>query len=566
MPSVLFLLLRRMRLPLIILICVYAISILGLVLIPGQDDQGNPWSMDFFHAFYFVSYMGSTIGFGEIPYPFTDAQRLWTTFIIYVTVIAWLYSIGSLLTILQDPAFRKVMRQSRFERSVKRLREPFYLICGYGDTGSLLVRSLTNRGLRVVVIDLKMDHIETLSLEDLQMQVPGLCADAADPEILRVSGLTHRRCAGLVAITDDDSVNLNIALAGKLLAPRVPVICNAEHRETASNMASFGTDFIINPFETFAGLLKLSIESPHIYTLYEWLTNPRIGPIPDPVRPPRGTWVLCGYGRFGKAVSDSLRSVNIKPKIIELLPDTTSAPTDTIKGKGTEASTLLRAGVEIADAIIAGTDNDADNLSILMTARELNRNLFIVSRQSHRRTAPLFHAARPHLIIQPARVVARKVLALIQNPLLADFLQHMREQDDAWARHLIKEMWLLAGDRDVDTWTVRINKYEAPAVYNRLVQGQAVKIAYLLRDPYRRDERMPGLAMMLKRDDIVRLEPEGELELNINDELLIGGLLKTRETMDWILSNVKVLEYVVTGEALPDNLIRRWISRRYSAH
>ena len=398
------------------------------------------------------------------------------------------------------------------------------------------------------------------------MQVPGLCADAADPEILRVSGLTHRRCAGLVAITDDDSVNLNIALAGKLLAPRVPVICNAEHRETASNMASFGTDFIINPFETFAGLLKLSIESPHIYTLYEWLTNPRIGPIPDPVRPPRGTWVLCGYGRFGKAVSDSLRSVNIKPKIIELLPDTTSAPTDTIKGKGTEASTLQRAGVETADAIIAGTDNDADNLSILMTARELNRNLFIVSRQSHRRTAPLFHAARPHLIIQPARVVARKVLALIQNPLLADFLQHMREQDDAWARHLIKEMWLLAGDRDVDTWTVRINKHEAPAVYNRLVQGQAVKVAYLLRDPYRRDERMPGLPMMLKRDDIVRLEPEGEMELCIDDELLIGGLLKTQETMDWILSNVKVLEYVVTGEALPDNPIRRWIGRRYSAH
>ena len=51
--------------PLLVLIGVYSVSILGLVLIPGQDDQGMPWRMNFFHAFYFVSFMGSTIGFGS---------------------------------------------------------------------------------------------------------------------------------------------------------------------------------------------------------------------------------------------------------------------------------------------------------------------------------------------------------------------------------------------------------------------------------------------------------------------------------------------------------------------
>jgi hypothetical membrane protein len=89
MDHIFFLILRRMRLPLIMLVLTYATTMLGLVLIPGQDPQGNPWHMDFFHAFYFVSFMATTIGFGEIPYEFTNAQRLWVTFSIYATVVVW---------------------------------------------------------------------------------------------------------------------------------------------------------------------------------------------------------------------------------------------------------------------------------------------------------------------------------------------------------------------------------------------------------------------------------------------------------------------------------------------
>ena len=71
MSDIFFLVLRKMRTPLIALISTYAIATLGMTLIPGIDDQGNIWHMSFFHAFYFVSFMGTTIGFGEIPYAFT---------------------------------------------------------------------------------------------------------------------------------------------------------------------------------------------------------------------------------------------------------------------------------------------------------------------------------------------------------------------------------------------------------------------------------------------------------------------------------------------------------------
>jgi voltage-gated potassium channel len=96
--SVFFLALRRMRAPLIVLIVIYALSTLGLTLIPGIDAQGQPAPpMSFFHAFYFVSYTASTIGFGELPVAFSEAQRMWVSVVIFLSVIGWSYSIISLL-------------------------------------------------------------------------------------------------------------------------------------------------------------------------------------------------------------------------------------------------------------------------------------------------------------------------------------------------------------------------------------------------------------------------------------------------------------------------------------
>ena len=187
MHNVISLLLRRMRLPLIILISTYAISVVGLTLMPGIDDQGNPWRMDFFHAIYFVSFLGSTIGFGEIPYPFTGAQRMWTTFSIYAAVVSWLYAIGTILTVIQDQGFRRVLASSSFARKVRRMQEPFYILCGYGDASRLLVRELSEHGIHCVVVEKDQEKILDLAVEDLLDYVPGLrrCHEFGHPDCSR---------------------------------------------------------------------------------------------------------------------------------------------------------------------------------------------------------------------------------------------------------------------------------------------------------------------------------------------------------------------------------------------
>ncbi|HQC29301.1 MAG TPA: potassium transporter TrkA, partial [Methylotenera sp.] len=100
MNSILFLILRRLRRPLILIIVSFAIAIFGLTMMPGVDDKGQIWHMTVFQALYVISYTATTIGFGEVPYPFSQSQRLWTTFSIYFTVIPWFYAIGKIITLL----------------------------------------------------------------------------------------------------------------------------------------------------------------------------------------------------------------------------------------------------------------------------------------------------------------------------------------------------------------------------------------------------------------------------------------------------------------------------------
>lgn len=89
----------------ILFICLYAVAPLDFVLIPALDDRGSTCRMNFDHALYAVSYTATTIGFGELPFPFTPAQHMWAAASMDALVIFWACAPGSLPAALEDPAF-----------------------------------------------------------------------------------------------------------------------------------------------------------------------------------------------------------------------------------------------------------------------------------------------------------------------------------------------------------------------------------------------------------------------------------------------------------------------------
>jgi voltage-gated potassium channel len=541
MSDVMFLMLRRLRGPLIILILVYALAVIGLVLIPGVDDQGEPWRMSFFHAFYFVSFMGSTIGFGEIPYPFTDAQRFWVLGSIYFSVFAWLYAIGRSLALLQDSAFRHAITHAGFRHSVAKLGEPFYLVCGYGDTGRLLTQGLIQHGIRVVVIDHDQERINLSDLDDFRLYVPSLRADARDPDNLIAGGLNNPYCEGVIAVTNDDHVNLKVAISSKLLHPDSNVICRSELHDVGINMESFGTDHILNPFDMFAERLAMAVHSPARYIIRHWLTSPEGSELEEPLFPPKGRWVLCGYGRFGKAVQEFLSYEGIESTIIEADPDGTDAPPDAVRGRGTEASTLSEAGVEGAAGVIAGTDDDANNLSIIMTARDLNPGLFTVARQNRQENRAIFQAAELDIVMQRSDLLAREIATRITNPLLTEFLSLIAESHNEESCNILaSRISGLTASGVPRVWTLRISKAAASAVAIALFRGSRVSLDDLLVDA-RHEESHDSIPLLLVRGNSPRLLPPLETPLELGDQVLLCGGAAAAHRINWAANHQESL-------------------------
>ncbi len=568
MDNVAFLIFRRMRAPLIVLITIYSIAIMGLVLIPGQDGQGNVWHMDFFHAFYFFSYTATTIGFGEIPYAFTDAQRAWVTIAIYLTVVGWFYSIGTLIALLQDKTFQHSFAELRFTRRIRRMREPFYLVCGYGETGGALVRAITDGNRHAVVIDNCQDRVDLLQLENLREYVPALHGDARRPHHLLEAGLKHPLCSAVVALTDVNETNLKIAIAAKLMHPDVKVICRADSHEVEANMASFGTDYIYDPFDIFGAYLATAIASPGLTLMRDWLSGLHGDPLKDPLfPPPAGLWILCGYGRFGKAIAANLTSRAMELVVVESAPDLTGRPEGIplVLGWGTEAKTLEQAGVRRAVGLVVGTSNDANNLSIVMTARDLNPDLFIVVRENHQDNEELFQAVGADIVMHPSTIIAERIRVLLVTPLLTEFEQLVGLQDEAWSCELVSRIVAMVQDQVPNVWEVHVDGEDAHAICVLTEQGAEVTLGALLRDPREREQTLPIIPLLLAQGEGRELLPPEDRRILPGDRLLLCGCSLGRSRLGWTLQNVHSLNYVLTGGSAPEGAIWQWLSRRLAS-
>ena len=537
---------RRMRVPLVVLISAYAVATVGFTLMPGVDEQGEPWRLSLFEAFYVVSYTGSTIGFGEVPYPFSPAQRLWTMVSIYMTVITWLFSIGSIISLLQDPAFKSSVRRGRFARAVRAIDQPFYLVCGVGDTGRLLLRALTRQGHVVVVVDHNSQKIDALSVETFPSEVIAFCLDASSPAGLIEAGLRQRWCLGVLAVTGNDQVNLKVAVTAKLLNPRCIVQARADEASTAANMRSFDTNEVINPSEEYVNRLRLAFTRPSSFRLYQWLNSGPDAEPPAAVEPPRGRWILCGFGRLGRAVHGLLIELGLAVRVIEENRALDGLPSDSVIGRGTEAHSLQEAGLESASGLLATTRDDVDNLSIIMTARSLKPELFVGALENGLSSQPLFRAARPDFIARPSEVIAGSMLARVAAPMLSEFFARLDAVDESVVARWLDPMIRDNPHQPPSLVTVRISERRSPAVCRLLNEGVAVTLNALIRHPANR-RPMPVNILMLRRGERDELFPDPDRAIEQGDRLLLAGPAAAIRRLSVLLDNDNSLHYTATG-------------------
>jgi len=564
--SILFLVLRRMRAPLIAIILIYAISIFGLTLIPGVDAEGRPTApLSFFDAFYFISYTASTIGFGEIPVAFSYSQRFWVTICIYLTVIGWTYSILSILNLLKDDGLHRALATSRFSRKTRRMTEPFCIICGMGETGSLISQTLDQVQMRFVAIDHRPEPIQELELGDYQADVPALQADAQLPATLLLAGLQLPACKAVLAVTNNDDTNLAIAMNVRLLNPGIPIIARAENASIAANMASFGTNFIVDPYTLYARRLALALRNPSGFQLVEWLTRVPETPLPEMPHPPTGHWIICGYGHFGRAIVHQLDALGLHDQVTIIDPRPTN-PDDhkSILSNGTESSPLVDAGIAGAVGLVAGSDNDINNLSIAITARHLNPKLFIVMRQSSAANSILFERFHANLTMVTTHTIAHACLSFLTTPMLGRFVREIEKRDADWAEQVLNQLKPITKGLVPFVWRLNLTQAKTPALHQWLSnpenQSTPLQLLHLLTSNRHRDEPLALMALAIERAGKLIILPAANTELAIGDKILFAGVRDAWNEQRNAAQNLNALEYVILGHSATGSLLGRLLA------
>ncbi len=559
--------LREMRRPLVTILVVYAVAILGMTLIPGREISGVTQRMGLFHAFYFMTYTATTTGFGEIPYEFSEGQRLWAIVCLYMGAIAWFYAIGAIIYLLQNPHFQQALAERRFTKRAKNITQPFYILCGFGDTGSLLARGLSDQGIPAVIIEPDDARYKALSLRNYRVSMPGLRADASVPKHLLEAGLQRQNCQGVLAITNNEEVNLKISALARLLNPKVKVITRSRVDIYEETLSTLGRDVhIVDPFKTFAKGLSAAICNPVMYTLNDWFIGAPNASLEGSVCPPRGIWIICGYGRMGQGILETLNLHGISTSVID--PHVNSRTENLHKyvvGR-TTAKTLVEAGIKDAAGIVIGTNDDGHNLGILLNARGLNSRLFCIVRQNGHENEVAFSAANADIIMQPSLVTARRILLLLIAPLLKPFFKYLMNLPVNQAHVLDQLLHRLrdkvGSDEKPHLMTLRICEAMSLEAVKVLDNGEVVSLGDILRDPRDRKNSLASVPLMLCTGDRCIPLPWDEYSLKKDDQILFCGRKFAHDLMDSTLNNEYALHYVRTGVDKPRGYLMQWLTKR----
>ncbi|MDO8453765.1 MAG: NAD-binding protein [Sulfurimonas sp.] len=540
----LWLILQKLRVPFLVLIIAYTIAILGLVMLDGTTSDGKPYNMTIFDAFYFITYTATTIGFGETPYTFTYSQRIWVSMIIYLTVIGWFYSVGSIISLLQDKVLIREIAKAKFKKQVRNLRENFLIILGYNATTKRIIEKSLHKGFRVVVIEKNEERVYELLMESYTPVVPVLQADIHDPIALEISGIKSKYCKGLISLFEDDSLNFRIAVTSKIINPKVPLAIKSTTETLTENLIDIGVEIIENPFEIISSQIHLSLNSPSIYQIGKWIYNLDILR-KEQFKLPRGLYIVCGYGRMGREIYKVLKENNIEAKFIEINKEkVTDSNLKDVKIVSSYDMDLLKSlEIEKASVIIAGTKDDTLNLSLLSTARKINKNIVTVARENELENYSIFKYSHIDFIFMPSRILIHKTINALVNPMSDKFLHLMKSQTEELGARLVEELLSKIGDNP-EVFELYIESEQANAIKDSIINNYTI---YLGNLSLRRDDRMIKNSikpLLLQRGKKFYLLPEETMTIKISDRILFAATLEAIEDIEYIAQNMYELEYV----------------------
>ena len=561
--SSLWIILQRMRLPFTIIVITYAIAMVGLLIIPGIDDKGNTYYLSIFDAFYFISYTATTIGFGETPYPFTYAQKMWVTVSIYLTVLGWFYGIGTLVSLLQDKLFLSEIARAKFVRSVNRIKEDFVIILGYNETTSEIIRKMIDDNMRVVVIEKEQQRVDYLNLEGFIPHVPVLVADVHSPVSLECAGIKSIHCKGIISLFESNLLNMRVTLASRILNPHLKIAVRSSTDIETANLLDAGANIVENPLAIISYQIKMALDSPSLFKLENWLYN--IDTLDcKTFSVPKEKILICGFGRLGKSVYNVFNSHGIKPVVIEInmdvVTDAIAKGIDTVVCGNAEDRLLLEnLNIKDMNLVLVATNDDTTNLSIVSTIRSVNKHIMIIARENELSDFSIFSNARIDHIFLPSEILIHKTTNAIINPLSDQLIRLLQSKDEQWGQQLLSRLIKTINVNPI-TFELNINKNEAIELFYYLSKSEnKVTLNDIKKSRRDRNQFNNIVPLLITRCEEDILLPPCDIELKIGDRILLACDENSQNDVEYIVNNVYEFHYIMTGQ--DKNYFKKFISR-----
>ena len=140
----------------------------------------------------------------------------------------------------------------------------------------------------------------------------------------------------------------------------------------------------------------------------------------------RNHYIICGFGRIGGLICKELHAMNIRfvviendPLVIEKLEEENFLylPLDS-----TSEETLIKAGIMDAKGLVTAVTNDADNVFIILTAKGLRPDIFVLSRSSDVKNEGKLIRAGASRVVSPYLIGGRRMAQMLIKPTVTDFI------------------------------------------------------------------------------------------------------------------------------------------------
>ena len=140
-----------------------------------------------------------------------------------------------------------------------------------------------------------------------------------------------------------------------------------------------------------------------------------------------GHYIICGYGKIGTLICRELAHEKIGFVVVEnnseVIQDIEDDGFVYIHGSATEDKVLLSAGIKRARGVVCALPTDADNLYVVLTAKELNPDVYVLSRFEDNASERRLLKAGADRAISPYRVGGMRMSQAILRPAMVDFIE-----------------------------------------------------------------------------------------------------------------------------------------------